>query len=76
VKNYNGFQEEFRKEIKSRDYVFNSNFLEKLQQYFSILKNKNENIPADIKILVAKNNSSNAFCLQDGIFVISRVFFN
>lgn len=76
AKNYTGFQEEFRKEIKNKDYVFNSIFSEKLREYFSVLKSKNTNIPENIKILVSKDNSPNAFCMQDGIFVINMGLFN
>lgn len=76
AKNYSGFQEEFRKEIKNKDYVFNSIFTEKLREYFSVLKLKNTNIPENIKILVSKDNSPNAFCMQDGIFVVNMGLFN
>lgn len=75
-KNYIGFQDEFRKEIKNKDYVFNSIFAEKLRQYFEILKTKNPKIPANVKILVSKDNSPNAFCMQDGIFVVNMGLFN
>ena len=76
AKNYTGFQDEFKKEIKNKDYVFNSIFSEKLRDYFSILKSKNASIPENIKILVSKDNSPNAFCMQDGIFVINMGLFN
>ncbi|MBU4538920.1 MAG: M48 family metalloprotease [Bacteroidetes bacterium] len=76
AKNYAEFQESFRKEIKNRDYVFNSNFTEMLRTYFEMLKNKNQNIPDDIKILVARDNTPNAFCVQDGVFIVNMGLFN
>ncbi|OWK74897.1 peptidase M48 [Flavobacteriaceae bacterium JJC] len=76
AKNYSEFQESFRKEIKNRDYVFNSGFTEMLQICFEKLKTKNQNIPDDIRILVAKDNAPNAFCIQDGVFVVNMGLFN
>lgn len=76
AKNYTEFQETFKKEIKNRDYVFNSNFTEKLRNYFEKLRATNQNIPHDIRILVAKDNSPNAFCVQDGIFIVNMGLFN
>jgi predicted Zn-dependent protease len=62
--------------IKNRDYVFNSDFTEKLQLYFEKLKSKNPNIPDHIKILVARDNTPNAFCVQDGVFIVNMGLFN
>lgn len=76
AKDYSEFQEQFRKEIKNRDYVFNSDFSEKLQQYFLQLKAKNSNVPDHIKILVARDNTPNAFCVQDGVFIVNMGLFN
>ena len=76
AKNYAEFIEQFRKEIKNRDYVFNSDFSEKLQMYFEKLKSKNPDVPEHIKILVARDNSPNAFCVQDGIFIVNMGLFN
>lgn len=76
AKNYSAFQEEFRKEIKNRDYVFNSDFSGKLQQYFEKLKITNPHVPDHIKILVARDNSPNAFCVQDGVFIVNMGLFN
>jgi hypothetical protein len=76
AKNYSEFQEQFKKEIKNRDYVFNSEFSEKLQLYFEKLKTKNPNIPDHIKILVARDNTPNAFCVQDGVFIVNMGLFN
>lgn len=76
AKNYTEFQEDFRKELKNRDYVFNSEFSEKLQKYFDILKTKNQNIPDNIKILTARDNTPNAFCIQDGVFIVNMGLFN
>ena len=76
AKNYTSFQEEFRKEIKNKDYLFNSDFSKKLDYYFDQLKKKNQNVPENIKILVAKDNTPNAFCVQDGVFIVNMGLFN
>lgn len=75
-KDYLEFEQKFRKEIKNKDYVFNSAFTENLQNYLNTLKSKNKNVPDNIKILVAKENAPNAFCVQDGVFIINMGLFN
>jgi hypothetical protein len=76
AKNYTNFQDNFRKEIKGGDYIFNSPFNTKLRQYFDELVHKNRNIPENIRILIAKDNTPNAFCVQDGVFIINMGLFN
>ncbi len=75
-KNYSEMQKKFQKEIKNKDYFFSSVFNDRLQAYFAKLKNKNQNIPDNIKIIVGKDNSPNAFCVQDGVFIVNMGLFN
>ena len=73
---YREFYKDFEKEIKDKDYSFNSNFKIKLEKILLNLKKKNPQIPDNLNILVAKNNKPNAFCLADGTFVVNMGLFN
>ena len=73
---YREFYKDFEKEIKDKDYSFNSNFKIKLEKILLNLKKKNPQIPDNLNILVAKNNTPNAFCLGDGTFVVNMGLFN
>lgn len=76
AKTYSAFQEKFQKEIKNRDYVFNSEFSSRLEAYFGKLKNEQNSGEEIIKILVARDNTPNAFCIQDGVFIVNMGLFN
>lgn len=76
AKNYEAYQDHFQKEIKNKDFVFNSVFTEKLREYFRKIKNYNSNSSDDIKVLLARDNTPNAMCVQDGIFIVNMGLFN
>lgn len=74
-KKYLEFQEDFVKTVKNKDYLFSSNFEQKINFIIAELKKNNSSLPQDLKILIAKDNSPNAFCLPDGTFIINMGLF-
>lgn len=75
-KQYQEFQEDFVKTVKNKDYLFSSSFEERIDFILAELKNNNTSLPKDLKILIAKDNSPNAFCLPDGTFIINMGLFS
>lgn len=76
ARNYEAYVKGFEEGIKNRDYVFNSNYTEILQNYFGKIKNYNSNGNESISVLLSKDNTPNAYCVQDGIFVVNMGLFN
>ena len=76
AKIYTEFQNHFSKEIEEKSYTFKSDFEKYVQGIITQLQQQNKNIPNNLKVLIAKNNSPNAYCLADGTFVINMGLFN
>ena len=57
--------------MKNKDFIFKSEFETSIQSMILRLKKNNPTIPQDLKILIAKDNTPNAYCLADGTFVIN-----
>lgn len=75
-KTYREFEKEFKKKIKDKDFVFNSAFDAEVKNLIERLRKKNPQIPQDLKILIARDNTPNAYCFADGTFVINMGLFN
>ncbi len=73
---YNDFNEIFSNEIKKKNFTFKSDFEKYIQKIINELAKNNTEIPQTIKILIAKNNSPNAYCLANGTLVINMGLFN
>ena len=73
---YDEIYKEFEKEVKNKDYLFNSPFEEHLNRILSAIQKGNPQVSGNLKVLVSKDNTPNAFCLADGIFVINMGLFN
>ncbi len=73
---YKEFGEDFEKQVANKDFIFTSIFDEKAKNLIDNLRKNNPKIPKDLKILIAKDNTPNAFCLADGTFVINMGLFN
>ena len=73
---YKEFGKDFEKQVANKDFIFTSIFDEKAKNLIESLRKNNSQIPNDLKILVAKDNTPNAFCLADGTFVINMGLFN
>ncbi|MCQ9635265.1 M48 family metallopeptidase [Chryseobacterium sp. WG14] len=68
---YNEFETDFEKQVKNKDFIFKSEFETSIQSLIQRLKKNNPQIPQDLKILIARDNTPNAYCLPDGTFVIN-----
>jgi len=73
---YNEIYKDFEKEVKNKDYLFNSPFDESLNEMLAKIQKANPQVSGKLKVLVAKNNTPNAFCLADGTFIINMGLFN
>ncbi|WP_449399866.1 M48 family metalloprotease [Chryseobacterium wanjuense] len=73
---YKEFEKDFEKKVKDKDFVFNSVFDNKVKNLIERLRKNNPQIPQNLKILVAKDNTPNAYCFADGTFVINMGLFN
>lgn len=68
---YKEFGTDFGKQVKNKDFIFKSEFETSIQSLIQRLKKNNPKIPQGLKILIAKDNTPNAYCLADGTFVIN-----
>ncbi|MFZ4930631.1 M48 family metalloprotease [Chryseobacterium sp. Mn2064] len=68
---YKDFGTDFEKQVKNKDFIFKSDFETSIQSLIQRLKKNNPQVPQDLKILIAKDNTPNAYCLADGTFVIN-----
>ncbi|MFC3160260.1 Peptidase family M48 [Chryseobacterium arachidis] len=73
---YKEFEKDFEKKVKEKDFVFNSVFDAKVTSLIERLRKNNPQIPQNLKILIAKDNTPNAYCFADGTFVINMGLFN
>jgi len=73
---YKEFGKDFEKKVKEKDFVFNSVFDAKVKSLIERLRKNNPQIPQNLKILIAKDNTPNAYCFADGTFVINMGLFN
>lgn len=73
---YKEFGKDFEKKVKDKDFIFTSVFDGKIKSLIERLRKNNPQIPKDLQILVAKDNTPNAYCMADGTFVINMGLFN
>lgn len=73
---YKELGKDFEGQVKNKDFVFNSVFDAKVKSLIERLRKNNPQIPQNLKILIAKNNTPNAYCFADGTFVINMGLFN
>jgi hypothetical protein len=76
AKIYKGFEKDFSEKVKDKDFVFNSVFDDKVNSLINGLRKNNSQIPQNLKILIARDNTPNAYCFADGTFVINMGLFN
>ncbi|EJL75664.1 M48 family metalloprotease [Chryseobacterium populi] len=76
AKIYKEFETDFEKQVKNKDFIFKSEFDMNIRSLILRLRKNNPQIPQDLKILIAKDNTPNAYCLADGTFVINMGLFN
>lgn len=73
---YKELWKDFEAQVRNKDFVFNSVFDAKVKNLIERLRKNNPQIPQNLKILIAKNNTPNAYCFADGTFVINMGLFN
>ena len=73
---YKELGKDFESQVKNKDFTFNSVFDAKVKSLIERLRKNNPQIPENLKILIAKNNTPNAYCFADGTFVINMGLFN
>lgn len=73
---YKELGKDFEAQVRNKDFVFNSVFDVKVKSLIERLRKNNAQIPQNLKILIAKNNTPNAYCFADGTFVINMGLFN
>lgn len=75
-KYYQEFYTDFEKDVKNKDYTFTSEFDKEVNEIIAELKKNNPKIPQNLKVLIAKDNMPNAFCLPEGTFIVNMGLFN
>lgn len=73
---YKEFSKDFEKKVKEKNFVFNSVFDAKVKSLIERLRKNNPQVPENLKILIAKDNTPNAYCFADGTFVINMGLFS
>lgn len=73
---YKEFGTEFENQVKNKDFVFKSEFDAVIKSLVERLRKNNPKVPQDLKILIARDNTPNAYCLADGTFVINMGLYN
>nr|WP_314493110.1 M48 family metalloprotease [uncultured Chryseobacterium sp.] len=73
---YKELGKDFEAQVRNKDFVFNSVFDTKVKNLIERLRKNSPQIPQNLKILIAKNNTPNAYCFADGTFVINMGLFN
>lgn len=73
---YKEFGTDFENQVKNKDFVFKSDFDAVIKSLVERLRKNNTKIPQDLKILIARDNTPNAYCLADGTFVINMGLYN
>lgn len=69
------FAKDFTKEINDGGFVFDKKFDDYVKGILTHLRENNTAIPNDIDILIARNNSLNAFCIPNNTFVLNMGLF-
>ncbi|MFP3832750.1 M48 family metallopeptidase [Chryseobacterium sp. SIMBA_028] len=67
---------DFEGKVKNKDFVFKSEFDAVIKSLIERLRKNNPRVPKDLKILIARDNTPNAYCLADGTFVINMGLYN
>ncbi|MES2410250.1 MAG: M48 family metallopeptidase, partial [Bacteroidota bacterium] len=72
---FKAFSKDFTKEINDGSFVFDKRFNDYVNGILAHLRENNAAVPANIDILIAKNNSLNAFCIPNNTFVLNMGLF-
>ncbi|TWP30055.1 peptidase M48 [Apibacter muscae] len=72
---YEEFYKDFEKQIKDGSFVYDVRFSSYIDKILNQLKQGNPNIPKDLRVLISKDPSLNAYCLPNGTFVLNMGLF-
>jgi len=75
-KSLNEFNDDFVKKITIGEFSFNKEFLDEIKSIVDEILAKNPTIPKDIKILLSKDGTLNAYCLANGTLVVNMGLFH
>jgi hypothetical protein len=70
------FQKYFQDEVKNKNFVFNTPFNQYVNQLVRQILKNNSLTFSDLKILVEKDNTPNAYCMGDGTLVVNMGLFS
>ena len=70
------YQKSFQEDVKSKNFVFNTPFNHYLTQTVNRVLTGNALVFTNLRVLVAKETSPNAFCTGDGTLVVNMGLFN
>ncbi len=70
------YQKSFQEGVKSKNFVFNTPFNHYVNQTVDKILLSNALVFPNLRVLVAKENSPNAFCMGDGTLVVNMGLFN
>ena len=74
-KSYREFYKDFEKSVRNKEYTFNSPFEQTARNILEQMRKANPEMN-ELTVLIAKDNTPNAFCLADNIFVVNMGLFN
>ena len=69
------FSKEFVIEIEDNQFTYDQRFLDKANEILEELKDNNKDIPNDLKIIISKQTTLNAYCLPNGTLVMHMGLF-
>lgn len=76
INNYTEFYNEFNNEIKNGKFIFEDEITNYVNSIYLKIKKSNPELDnVDVKILISKEHSLNAYCIADGTFVLNLGLF-
>lgn len=75
-KDYGEFAEGLKKSLEEGSFLLDTSFSTYIEKIVAQLQSQNPNLPRDLKVLISKDPSLNAYCLIDGTFIINLGVFH
>ena len=76
AKDYSEFADGLQKSLEEGSFLLGTPFSSYIEALVSRLQASNPNLPKELKILISKDPSLNAYCLIDGTFIINLGVFH
>lgn len=71
AKDYSEFAEGLQKSVQEGSFLLGTPFSTYTEGLLAKLQSQNPNLPKELKVLISKDPSLNAYCLIDGTFIIN-----